>query len=103
MNSNNIRKGVKTKMKYQIIGASKLTKETKKGKHFRTLCVLDPNPPSDFEGIKAEILTLWDSQLEVLSVETVNGLLYSNDSKNYYIDIDYTATGWINSARIYNG
>lgn len=90
-------------MKYQIIGASKVTKETKKGKHYRTICVLDPNPPKDFEGIKAEIITLWDTTLEVLSVETIDGLLFANNEKNYYIDIDYTASGWINSARVYNG
>lgn len=102
MNSNNIRKGVKT-MKYQIIGASKMTKETKKGKHFRQICVMNPNPPADFLGINAEIITLWDSTLEVLSVETVDGLIFANNEKNYYIDIDYTASGWINSARVYNG
>lgn len=100
MKSNNIRKGLK--MKYQIIGASKMTKETKSGKHFKTICVMDPNPPQDFEGIKAEIITLWDSTLEVLSVETINGKIFANDNKNYYIDIDYTRNGWINAARVYN-
>lgn len=90
-------------MKYQIIGASKTTKETKKGKHFRTICIMNPNPPADFIGINAEIITLWDNALEVLSVETVDGLIFANNEKNYYIDIDYTASGWINSARIYNG
>lgn len=90
-------------MKYQIIGASKLTKETKKGKHFRQICVMNPNPPADFIGISAEIITLWDNALEVLSVETVTGAIYANDDKNYYIDIDYTPSGWINSARVYNG
>lgn len=90
-------------MKYQIIGAAKTTKETKKGKHYRTICVMDPNPPADFTGIKAEIITLWDSTLEVLSVETLNGLIFANDEKNYFIDIDYTASGWINAARVYNG
>lgn len=89
-------------MTYQIIGASTTTKETKKGKHFRTICVLDPNPPKDFEGIKAEIITLWDSTLEVLSIETLTGKIYANDEKNYYIDIDYNATGWIVGATVYN-
>lgn len=89
-------------MKYQIIGASKITKETKKGKHFRQICVMNPNPPQDFLGINAEIITLWDNALEVLSVETIDGLIFANNDKNYYIDIDYTSSGWINSARVYN-
>lgn len=91
-------------MKYQIIGASKLTKETKKGKHFRTITVMNPNPAPDYEGIDAEKITLWDSQLEVTSVETYNGKFYDQkDGKDYYIDIDYSPTGWVMSARVYNG
>ena len=90
-------------MKYQIIGASKVTKETKKGKHYRSICVLNTAPVKDYDGLRAEMLTLWDNALEVLSIETIDGLLFADNGKNYYIDIDYTASGWINSARVYNG
>lgn len=90
-------------MKYQIIGASKLTKETKKGKHYRVLTVMNPMQATDFEGINAEKITLWDSQLEVTSIETYNGKFFdAKDGKEYYIDIDYSASGWVMSARVYN-
>ena len=90
-------------MKYQIIGDAGRTTETKSGKHVRQLCVLDPNPPKDWKGFKAEILSLWDAALEVTSVETINGKFFDqNDNKNYYIDVDYSPRGWILSARVYN-
>lgn len=91
-------------MKYQIIGDAGTTSETKTGKHVRNLCVLDPNPPKGWKGIKAEILSLWDATLEVTSVETINGKFFdATDEKNYYIDVDYNRSGWIVAARVYNG
>ena len=91
-------------MKYQIIGDAGTTNETKNGKHVRSLCVLDPMPPKNWKGIKAEILNLWDSTLEVISVETINGKFFdATDDKNYYIDVDYNRSGWIVAARVYNG
>nr|CDL65826.1 unnamed protein product [uncultured bacterium] len=90
-------------MKYQIIGDMGRTIETKSGKHYRTLNVIPIPVPKDYKGLPAEKITLWDSTLEVLSVETVTGVFFADDGKNYYIDIDYTSRGWINSARIYNG
>lgn len=91
-------------MKYQIIGAAKLTKETKTGKHFRTITILNPNPVPDYEGLDAERITLWDKALEVTSVETYNGKFYDvKDGKDYWIDIDYDRNGWIVAARVYNG
>lgn len=90
-------------MKYQIIGDLGRTIETKGGKHYRRLNVIPMPIPKDYKGLPAKELTLWDSALEVLSVETINGVMYADDGKNYYIDIDYTDRGWINSARVYNG
>lgn len=91
-------------MRYQIIGDAGLTQETKTGKHVRTLCVLDPFPPKNWVGIKAELLQLWDAALEVTSVETINGKFFdAKDGKDYYIDVDYSPRGWVLSARVYNG
>lgn len=90
-------------MKYQIIGDAGVTNETKTGKHVRNLCVLDPNPPKGWKGIKAETLSLWDSALEVVSVETFDGKFFEANERNYYIDIDYNRSGWIVAARVYNG
>lgn len=91
-------------MKYQIIGDAGVTNETKTGKHVRSLCVLDPYPPKGWKGIKADILQLWDSVLEVISIETINGKFFdATDDKDYYIDVDYSPRGWILSARVYNG
>lgn len=89
-------------MTYQILGASKKTIETKNGKHFRRISVIDPQQRMDnWDGICAETITLWDSALEVLSVETVDGMLFSKNSDTF-IDIDYNARGYIVSARVYN-
>ena len=91
-------------MKYQIIGDAGKTNETKTGKHVRSLCVMDPMPPQGWKGIKAEILNLWDSTLEVISIETINGKFFdATDDKNYYIDVDYNNRGFIIGARVYNG
>ena len=91
-------------MKFQIIGCSKLTRETKNGKHFRILTIMNPNPGSDFDGIDAEKLVLWDRNLEVTSIETVNGKFYdSKDNHDYFIDIEYDRHGYFNSARVYTG
>lgn len=99
--SHNMRK--EKEMKYQIIGDAGRTTETKTGKHVRELCVLDPNPPKGWQGLKATQLLLWDAALEVCSVETINGKFYDqNDNKNYYIDVDYSPRGWILGARVYN-
>lgn len=90
-------------MKYQIIGDAGTTMETKTGKHVRSLCVLDPEPPKNWKGIKAEVLQLWDAALEVTSVETIDGKFFEANEKNYYIDVDYNRRGWIVGARVYNG
>lgn len=89
-------------MTYQIIGSSKKTIETKNGKHFRQLCVIDPTQQQrDWDGLRTETITLWDSALEVLSVETVDGLLFS-PHRDTYIDIDYNNRGYIVGARVYS-
>lgn len=91
-------------MRYQIIGDAGTTIETKSGKHVRSLCVLDPYPPKDWRGIKAEILSLWDATLEVTTIDTLNGKLFdATDDKDYYIDVDYNKSGWIIAARVHNG
>lgn len=90
-------------MKYQIIGDLGKTIETKNGKHFRTISVVPQPIPRDYKGLPAKELTLWDAALEVLSIETVSGVIFADDGRSYYIDIDYTDRGWINSARVYNG
>ena len=91
-------------MKYQIIGDAGTTTETRNGKHVRALSVINPAPPKGWKGLCAEKLELWDSALEVTSVETINGKFFdATDDKNYYIDVDYNRSGWIVAARVYNG
>lgn len=90
-------------MKYQIIGATSTTKETKKGKHYRILSVIPTIKEIDFIGLHGTEIALWDNALENTSLETDNGEFYAKNDKKYFIDIDYDRNGFIVSARVYNG
>ena len=90
-------------MKYQIIGSSTTTRETKKGSHYRILSVIPTLKELNFVGLHGTEVTLWDSALANTSVETENGEFYAKDDKKYFIDIDYDRNGFIVSARVYNG
>lgn len=90
-------------MKYQIIGASTATKETKKGSHYRILSVIPTLKELNFIGLHGTEIMLWDSALANTSVETEDGEFYAKNDKKYFIDIDYDRNGYIISARVYNG
>lgn len=91
-------------MKYQIIGQQKTVRETKRGTRYKTICIIPVSNDDQWDGINAEKLTLWESTLENISMETYNGKWYdSADQNNYYIDIDYNNRGYIVYARVYNG
>ena len=90
-------------MKYQLIGASNQTVETKKGNHFRILSVIPTLKELNFTGLHGQEITLWDSALANTSVETEDGEFFAKNDKKYYADIDYDRNGYIQSVRIYNG
>lgn len=91
-------------MKYQIIGDTGKTIETRTGKHMREIVVVPTRIPVGYLGLPAQPIQMWDDVLEVLSVETVNGKIFDpKDGKDYFIDIDRDARGRIIDARIYNG
>lgn len=90
-------------MKYQIIGAMKMPQQTKNGKKYIGISVVPQQKDDRWSGLMAEQITLWESSLANLDVDTDNGEIFVNDGKKYYIDIDYARNGFINGARVYNG
>lgn len=90
-------------MKYQIVGAMRVAQETKKGKKFRIFSVIPVLKDDRWIGLPAEQITLWDSVLSELDIQTESGECYAKDDKKYYIELDYNRNGYIISAKIYNG
>lgn len=89
-------------MKYQIIGSMREIKTTKKGARYIKLSLIPTLKESEWTGLHAEQITLWENALLNTSLETEGGEWYASNNKKYYIDVDYDRNGYIVSARVYN-
>lgn len=90
-------------MKYQIIGAMKMSFETKKGSKYKAISCMPVEKDDRWVGIPGETITFWNDTLREVVCETASGEWFAKDDKRYFIDIDYNKSGFIVGARIYNG